>query len=102
MAKYFRIRAGLRMSFYSKEEDDEDSKDADTPAFQYGNRLRFHTKLFAPHNFGNPGAFDYRAYLADNGIAALGSAKVSSCGTSTRFSAEAKSNFTEHICIGES
>jgi hypothetical protein len=31
----FRIRAGLRVSFYSKEEDDEDSKDADTPAFQY-------------------------------------------------------------------
>ena len=73
----FPIRAGIRVSFYSKEEQDEDSKDVATDSFRYGTRLRFSAKLFAPHNFGNPGAFDYRTYLADNGMATLGSAKVS-------------------------
>lgn len=33
-------------------------------------------KLHQPRNFRNPGAFDYRGYLVDNGIAALGSAKA--------------------------
>jgi len=73
----FPVRSGIRISFYSKEDQDEDNKDTTSVSFQYGARLRFPAKLFAPHNFGNPGAFDYRAYLADNGIAALGSAKVS-------------------------
>jgi len=43
--------------------------------FQYGERVRFWAKLRLPRNFRNPGAFDYRGYLADHGIAALGSAK---------------------------
>ncbi|HSS96092.1 MAG TPA: ComEC/Rec2 family competence protein [Terriglobales bacterium] len=67
----FSIHAGIRISFYNKEDED-----AVVPNFQYGSRLRFPAKLFAPRNFGNPGAFDYRTYLNDNGIAALGSAKV--------------------------
>ncbi|HEV2688214.1 MAG TPA: ComEC/Rec2 family competence protein, partial [Bryobacteraceae bacterium] len=33
-------------------------------------------KLRPPRNFRNPGAFDYEAYLASKGIAALGSAKA--------------------------
>jgi competence protein ComEC len=33
-------------------------------------------RLKFPRNFGNPGAFDYQAYLAARGIAALGSAKA--------------------------
>lgn len=82
--RVFPIHSGIRMSFYSKEED-EDSRE--TPAsFQYGTRFCFTAKLFAPHNFGNPGAFDYRAYLADNGIAVLGSAKVSSVESLSGFS----------------
>jgi len=53
----FSLRSGIRVSFYNK--DDEDA----TVHFQYGTRMRFLVKLFAPHNFGNPGAFDYRGYL---------------------------------------
>jgi competence protein ComEC len=44
--------------------------------FRYGERLRFPVKLYPPHNFRNPGAFDYTRYLAENGIAALGSTKL--------------------------
>jgi competence protein ComEC len=44
--------------------------------FQYGERLRLPVKLRIPRNFRNPGAFDYEGYLADNGIAALASAKA--------------------------
>ena len=38
--------------------------------------MRFPVKLRAPRNFGNPGAFDYRGYLADNGIIVLGSSQA--------------------------
>jgi len=44
--------------------------------FQYGERIRLIARLRPPRNFRNPGAFDYRAYLADRGITALGSAKL--------------------------
>ena len=43
---------------------------------RYGDRLSFPAKLYAPRNFRDPGAFDYRSYLADHGIAALGSTKT--------------------------
>jgi competence protein ComEC len=43
---------------------------------RYGERLRFSVRLKPPRNFRNPGAFDYQGYLADNGIAALGSTKA--------------------------
>ena len=45
-------------------------------AFHYGERIRMTCRLRAPKNFRNPGAFDYRGYLADRGIATLGSAKL--------------------------
>ena len=45
-----------------------------TTASGYG----FPAKLSAPRNFRNPGAFDYRAYLRENGIAALASTKSAS------------------------
>jgi competence protein ComEC len=74
------VRSGLRLGFYGKEVADEyDADGAPVPAmhlFRYGERVRFPAKLSPPRNFGNPGAFDYRGYLADNGIAALGSAKA--------------------------
>ena len=48
------------------------------PVFHYGDRILFTAKLRLPRNFRNPGAFDYQGYLADRGIAALGSAKIES------------------------
>ncbi len=74
------VRAGLRVSFYGKEivnEYEQEGVIAPMRLLRYGERLRFPAKLSPPRNFGNPGAFDYRGYLADNGIAALGSAKGS-------------------------
>jgi len=44
--------------------------------FHYGDRIRFTTKLKPPRNFRDPSAFDYEGYLAERGIAALGSAKL--------------------------
>jgi competence protein ComEC len=72
------IHSGLRVSFYAKEPagESQDEAIAEMPVFRYGERLRFPGKLSPPHNYRNPGAFDYRGYLADNGIAALGSAKA--------------------------
>jgi competence protein ComEC len=77
------IRSGLRVSIYGHEAKNEDLKKESEPSlatpmhqFRYGERLRFPAKLYPPHNFRNPGAFDYRAYLAENGIVALGSTKA--------------------------
>ena len=44
--------------------------------FQYGERIRCVARLRRPRNFRNPGAFDYEGYLAERGIAALGSASA--------------------------
>lgn len=63
------VRAGVRLAIYA-------TSDINPKLFQYGQRLRFSTKLSPPHNYRDPGVFDYRAYLAENGIAALGSTKV--------------------------
>ncbi len=61
------IHSGVRLGIYS----------VDTPRlFRYGERLCVPVKLKLPRNFRNPGAFDYQAYLATNGISALGSAKA--------------------------
>jgi Domain of unknown function (DUF4131) len=44
--------------------------------FRYGERVRFPAKLRAPRNFRNPGAFDYRGYLADLRVVAPASTKT--------------------------
>ena len=80
----FAIRSGLRVSFYghavknNEEGNNESAQSAPalTHLFRYGERLRFPVKLYPPHNFRNPGAFDYAGYLAENGIVALGSTKA--------------------------
>jgi competence protein ComEC len=79
----FAIRSGLRVSIYRHEAKGEEVKfdsvesvAAPLHLFRYGERLRFPTKLYPPHNFRNPGAFDYTEYLAENGIVALGSTKA--------------------------
>ncbi len=79
----FAIRSGLRVSFYGHGVKNEEGKNeseqsvaAPPHLFRYGERLRFPTKLYPPHNFRNPGAFDYTGYLAEKGIVALGSTKA--------------------------
>jgi competence protein ComEC len=73
------VHSGLRVSFYTQEVKNESEVEAAAASprlFHYGDRLRFPAKLHPPRNFRNPGAFDYRSYLAEAGIVALGSAKV--------------------------
>jgi competence protein ComEC len=80
------VHSGIRLSIYSSRPDDADAEEnagasvttAAMPVFHYGDRIRFSAKLKLPRNFRNPGAFDYQGYLADHGIAALGSAKIES------------------------
>src|SRR5579872_2569925 len=69
-----RVTSGIRVTLYSKPE--AKGAPAELRLFKYGERVRFRTKLHTPRNFGNPGAFDYKGYLADRGILALGSAKT--------------------------
>lgn len=67
------VHAGVRIGIYAKA-----GERANPAPFHYGQRLRFTAKLSPPHNYRDPGSFDYRAYLAEHGIAALGSTKVES------------------------
>jgi len=74
------IHAGLRITIPSKQVESVTAVDLQkftvTEIFRYGERLSFPVKLSLPRNFRNPGAFDYEGYLAENGIAALGSVKL--------------------------
>ncbi len=77
------IHSGIRLGIYSPRPQylgrnfDPVALPVDLmPLYHYGDRLRFSAKLRMPRNFRNPGAFDYRAYLADHEIVALGSAKL--------------------------
>lgn len=78
------IRSRIRLSIYSPRANDmalseePDTRPSASPMriVRYGQRLRFSGKIKLPRNFRNPGAFDYRGYLADQGIAALGSTKI--------------------------
>ena len=40
------------------------AEDEHPPHLEYGQRVEFDAKVRRPHNFGNPGAFDYTRYLA--------------------------------------
>lgn len=74
------IHSGVRLSIYSRHpnapEENSNPIPSNVPLFHYGDCIRFSAKLRMPRNFRNPGAFDYRGYLADRNIAALGSAKI--------------------------
>jgi competence protein ComEC len=81
------VHSGIRLNIYAPQPKDAGGKEATQAAanvdiansmrvFHYGERIRFFAKLRPPRNFRNPGAFDYEGYLAANGIAALGSAKL--------------------------
>jgi competence protein ComEC len=72
----FSIASGVRLNLYAKEQPrDQPGPSPPMRLFGYGERLRAVVKLHPPRNFRDPGAFDYRGYLRDKGIAALGSAK---------------------------
>jgi competence protein ComEC len=79
------VQSGIRLSIYSPRPTDGAPEEipqpdaipsADMPVLHYGDRIRVSAKLKLPRNFRNPGAFDRQSYLADHGIAALGSAKI--------------------------
>ncbi|MCC6587825.1 MAG: DNA internalization-related competence protein ComEC/Rec2 [Bryobacterales bacterium] len=54
-------------------------KDGETPpALRYGQRIETEARLRNPRNFGNPGAFDFIAWLARRDIYWLGSANAKS------------------------
>jgi competence protein ComEC len=69
------LASRLRLGIFTKQPESTPDDSVASHLFRYGERLRFPAKLFAPRNFRNPGAFDYRGYLADQGIAALASVK---------------------------
>jgi competence protein ComEC len=74
------LKAGIRLTIYSRENTEEDDPADTQPGAAvphgYGERLRFAAKLRRPRNYGNPGALDYRGYLARQGIVALGSVRA--------------------------
>jgi competence protein ComEC len=75
------VKVGLRINVYQQQPNSEPDREASAaPArlFRYGERLRFPARISLPRNYRNPGAFDYRGYLAENGIVALASAKAGS------------------------
>jgi len=80
------INGGVRLTIYKPshraftEEDDDDSDAAadSMPRFVYGQRLHLTARLHQPLNYGNPGAMDYRGYLAGQGISAIGSSRFDS------------------------
>src|SRR5690349_10326011 len=45
-------------------------------SFHYGQRLRIHGRLRSPQVFGDPGVFDRRAYLRQQGVVAVLNAKA--------------------------
>lgn len=73
------VHSRIRLTLYGKVLQHEASEAA-TPGprrqFHYGQRLRVFTRLYPPHNYRDPGAFDYEGFLADEGIVALASAKI--------------------------
>ena len=72
------VKSGLRVTVYQQQPKDEPGATASAAPvhFTYGERLRFPAKISSPRNYRNPGAFDYRGYLAENGIVALASTKA--------------------------
>src|SRR5258707_8139789 len=64
---------GIRATVYSSKAAPDDVEPA--PHRVYGERIHLKAKLRLPHNFGNPGAFDYEGYLRSHGIGTLASGK---------------------------
>ena len=71
---------GVRITIYGppRISDKRDKRDwlLAPDQFQYGQRLRIFGRIRSPQSYGDPGVFDRRAYLLDNGISAVMSAKA--------------------------
>ncbi len=67
---------GIRLTIYSRAEDETADGGGEPTLFHYGQRVRFRAALHLPRNYGNPGAMDTRGYLRRQGIDALGSARA--------------------------
>ncbi len=75
------VNSGLRINVYQQEPKNDLGRvvsAAPIRLFHYGERLCFPARISLPRNYRNPGAFDYRGYLAENGIVALASTKAAS------------------------
>jgi competence protein ComEC len=66
----------IRATVYPKSTRGQEKVDAPGLARVYGERIHLLAKLRLPHNFGNPGAFDYEGYLRGHGIGTLASVRA--------------------------
>jgi competence protein ComEC len=101
------VHSGIQLSLYSPRpnngvQDNLPFTETTTGVgtFHYGERLRFSASLKLPRNFRNPGAFDYQGYLADRGIAALGSAKLTTVDLLPGFSGSRLGAWRSHLHRG--
>jgi competence protein ComEC len=71
---------GIRATLFAKQAEGDQEEGGEShpgfPQFAYGDRIKFTAKLKLPHNFGNPGAFDYAGYLYGLGLSALASVRA--------------------------
>jgi len=71
---------GIRATLFAKQaegdQDEDGERQTGLPQLAYGDRIKFTTKLKLPHNFGNPGAFDYVSYLHGLGLSTLASVRA--------------------------
>src|ERR1041385_4256582 len=75
----FNQPVGIRATVYPRSaRGHETNETVDVPglARAYGERIHLLAKLRLPRNFGNPGAFDYAAYLRGHGIGVLASVRA--------------------------
>ena len=71
------VGAGVRLNiYYSHTDPTTPATQINPPVLLVGQRVGVTAKLHSPSTFGNPGAWDYRGYLAQQGIVAIGSAKA--------------------------
>jgi len=70
--KAVRVSGGLRASYFRSERASGSSQEA-LPVLRAGDRVEALMRARSPRNFGNPGAFDFRAYLARQDIHLTGS-----------------------------
>ncbi len=89
------IEFGLRLGIYANDTDLQGGKPF--RLYHYGDRLRFLAKLRQPRNYRNPGAFDYREFLFEQGIVALGSAKAENVELLPGFAGSRISRWRSHI-----